>query len=101
MRWSASDRVAVETLPFLAGPELPWSEWAMRPSAIALLVEEMVRGRRAVVELGSGVSTIVLARAAHELGARLVSSPRCATRAPAASSCWSSMAPLPPTHPTC
>jgi hypothetical protein len=45
----------------------------MRPSAIALLVEEMARGRRAVVELGCGVSTIVLARAARELGARLVS----------------------------
>jgi Methyltransferase domain len=45
----------------------------MRPSAIALLVEEMARGRRAVVELGCGVSTIVLARAARELGGRLVS----------------------------
>jgi Methyltransferase domain len=45
----------------------------MRPSAIALLVEEMERGRASVVELGSGVSTIVLARAARELGVRLVS----------------------------
>jgi hypothetical protein len=73
MRWSAGDRAAVRTLPLFAGPEVPWSEWAMRPSAIVLLVEEMERGRRAVVELGSGVSTIVLARAARDLDAHLVS----------------------------
>jgi hypothetical protein len=40
---------------------------------MALLVEEMQRGRRSVVELGSGVSTIVLARAARELGAQILS----------------------------
>jgi hypothetical protein len=45
----------------------------MRPSAIALLVEEMEQGGASVVELGSGVSTIVLARAARELGVQLVS----------------------------
>src|SRR5918996_5115138 len=72
-RWKANDLVASGELPFFAGPELPWSDWAMRPSAIALLVEEMERGRGSVVELGSGVSTIVLARAARELGAQLVS----------------------------
>ena len=72
-RWEANDLVAARELPFFAGPELPWSDWAMRPSAIALLVEEMERGRASVVELGSGVSTIVLARAARELGAKLVS----------------------------
>jgi Methyltransferase domain len=65
--------MALETLPCFAGPPLPWSEWAMRPSAIALLVDEIRLGRRAVVELGSGVSTIVLARAARELEAHLVS----------------------------
>ena len=72
-RWEENDAVALRTVPFLRGPALPWSDWAMRPSAIALLVEEMKRGRESVVELGSGVSTIVLARAARELGARFVS----------------------------
>src|ERR687892_2657737 len=72
-RWEENDAVALRTVPFLRGPALPWSDWAMRPSAIALLVEEMKRGRGSVVELGSGVSTIVLARAARELGAQLVS----------------------------
>jgi hypothetical protein len=60
-------------VPFFAGPELPWSDWAMRPSAISLVVDEMRGGRRALVELGSGASTVVLARAARELGARIVS----------------------------
>jgi Methyltransferase domain len=72
-RWEERDLVALRTLPFLRGPDLPWSDWAMRPTAIAQLVEEMERGRRSAVELGSGVSTIVLARAARELGTRLVS----------------------------
>jgi hypothetical protein len=72
-RWGANDIDAARTLPFFAGPELPWSDWAMRPSAIALLVDEMRGGRRRVVELGSGGSTVILARAARELGARIVS----------------------------
>jgi Methyltransferase domain len=55
------------------GPPLPWSDWAMRPTAIALLVGELERGRRHVVELGSGVSTIVLARAARESGGHVIS----------------------------
>jgi Methyltransferase domain len=72
-RWGEADRAAVRSLACFAGPALPWSDWAMRPTAIALLVAEVERGRRNVVELGSGVSTIVLARAAHEPGARVVS----------------------------
>jgi hypothetical protein len=72
-RWAANDLAVARTLPVFHGPELPWSDWAMRPSAIALLVDEMRSGRRQVVELGSGSSTVVLARAARELGARIVS----------------------------
>jgi Methyltransferase domain len=72
-RWAANDLAAARGLPFFDGPELPWSDWAMRPAAIALLVDEMRVGRRRVVELGSGVSTVILARGARELGARIVS----------------------------
>jgi predicted O-methyltransferase YrrM len=59
----------------VAGPdvfgELPWSDWALRPEALALLVAEVGRGRRQIVECGSGVSTIVLARALRDGGGRL------------------------------
>jgi hypothetical protein len=72
-RWEPADVAAARAVPFFAGPELPLSDWAMRPSAIALMVDEIRGGRREVVELGSGVSTVVLARAARELGARIVS----------------------------
>jgi Methyltransferase domain len=72
-RWGPEDVAAVRTGPFFGGPDLPWSDWAMRPSAIAVLVDEMRSGPREVVELGGGVSTVVLARAARELGARIVS----------------------------
>ena len=72
-RWHANDLAAIRERPFRDGPELPWSNWAMRPAAIALLLDEMRRGRRAVVELGSGASTVIFARAARELGGRVVS----------------------------
>jgi predicted O-methyltransferase YrrM len=58
-----------------AGPdafgELPWSDWALRPEALELLLAEVGRGRRRIVECGSGVSTIALARALHGCGGRL------------------------------
>jgi hypothetical protein len=53
-RWGSNDVEAARAVRFFDGPELPWSDWAMRPSAIALLVDEMRGGRRRVVELGSG-----------------------------------------------
>lgn len=45
----------------------------MRPAALALLVAEIERGRRTIVELGSGASTVVLARAARRHSVALVS----------------------------
>lgn len=44
----------------------------MRPAALAAIVEA-IRPGAVVVELGSGASTVVIARAARGLGARLVS----------------------------
>lgn len=55
----------------VASDGLPWSDWALRPEALAALVSELERGRREVVECGSGVSTIVLARALRDRGGRL------------------------------
>ena len=46
-----------------AGPELPWSDWAMTPAGLAAVCAEIEDGdRRQIVELGPGVSTIVIAR---------------------------------------
>jgi predicted O-methyltransferase YrrM len=72
----ATDLRALEELrPLLgAGGYLPWTEGALRPAALAVVCNEIVLAeRRELVELGSGVSTIVLARLARERGLRLTS----------------------------
>ena len=72
--WDDADREALEVLrPLLdAGGYLPWTEGAMRPAALVLVCNEIALGsRREIVELGSGVSTIVLARLLRERGGRL------------------------------
>jgi predicted O-methyltransferase YrrM len=50
--------------PLLAGANyLPWSTGAMRPAGLVLVCNEIVlRNRTRIVECGSGVSTVVLAR---------------------------------------
>jgi predicted O-methyltransferase YrrM len=51
-----------------AGAFLPWTEGAMSPAGLATVATEVALAeRRVVVELGSGVSTVVLARLAREL----------------------------------
>lgn len=51
------------------GPYLPWSTGSMRPAAMVAVCNEIVHGRRrTVVECGSGVSTVVLARLLRQLG---------------------------------
>lgn len=61
--------------PLLDGyPYLPWNEGALRPAALVAVVNEIVLGeRRVVVELGSGVGSIVLARLLRERGGELMS----------------------------
>ena len=74
--WDDADRDALEILrPLLdAGGYLPWSEWALRPAALAAVCNEIVvADRREVVELGSGVSTVVLGRLLAQQGGRLTS----------------------------
>jgi hypothetical protein len=58
--------------PLLAdGGFLPWSEGAMSPAGLATVAcETSFAERRMIVELGSGVSTVVLARLARQLGGR-------------------------------
>lgn len=57
-----------------AGPYLPWSEGALRPAALVKIANEIVLGnRRSVVELGSGLSTIVIARLLRDYGGVLTS----------------------------
>ena len=75
-QWDAADLEALEILrPLLdAGGYLPWTEGALRPAALAVVCSEIVlAGRRELVELGSGVSTVVLARLARERELRLTS----------------------------
>lgn len=56
-----------------AGGFLPWSEGAMSPAGLATVAAEVsFAERREIVELGSGVSTVVLARLARQLGGRVV-----------------------------
>jgi len=72
--WTEADREALEVLrPLLdAGGYLPWTEGALRPAALAAVCNEIaLAGRTEVVELGSGVSTVVLARLLRERGGRL------------------------------
>lgn len=47
----------------LPGPELPWGAGAMLPAGLSIVIDDIVRNdRRAVVELGSGLSTVLLGR---------------------------------------
>jgi Methyltransferase domain len=72
--WDAADLEALEILrPLLdAGGYLPWTEGALRPSALVVVCNEIVLADRLeIVELGSGVSTIVLARLMREREGRL------------------------------
>ena len=51
------------------GNYLPWSSGTMRPAGLVLVCNEIVhRGRMRIVECGSGVSTVVLARLLRQRG---------------------------------
>ncbi len=74
--WDDADLHALEVLrPLLdTGGYLPWTEGALRPAALAAVCNEIVfADRRLIVELGSGVSTVVLARLLRERGGQLIS----------------------------
>jgi predicted O-methyltransferase YrrM len=74
--WDASDVEALALLrPLLdAGGYLPWQEAALRPAALAVICDEIVLAdRREVVELGAGISTVLLARLLREREGRITS----------------------------
>jgi predicted O-methyltransferase YrrM len=76
-KWNETDIIAMSALGALSGPFLPWNSWAMRPGALLTVLDEIaVRRRRSIVEIGSGVSTILIGRLLRDEkipGARLVS----------------------------
>lgn len=68
-KWDHNDLVALSSLGALGCQYVPWSAWSMRPSAVATLVNEIaLSGRRSILELGAGTSTIYLARAVAHWG---------------------------------
>jgi predicted O-methyltransferase YrrM len=68
------DLRALELLrPLLPPVYLPWTDAAIRPAALAAVCNDVVvRRRRVVVELGSGITTVVLSRLLAGVGGRLV-----------------------------
>jgi predicted O-methyltransferase YrrM len=74
--WSTTedDVIALQALQSLGGRYLPWSAWAMRPSGLLAVLNEVVLGsRERILECGSGISTIYLARLLADRGGRAVS----------------------------
>jgi Methyltransferase domain len=70
--WMLDTRAAVELSRMGLG-YMPWSAAALRPAAVAGLVNEViVNNRRTVVEFGCGVSTLYLAKVLSGCGGRLV-----------------------------
>ena len=64
-----SDADASFALGALPGPYLPWSSGSMRPAGLVEVCNDVVlHDRRSIVELGSGVSTVMLARLLAQLG---------------------------------
>lgn len=68
------DARAATELSRLGLPYLPWSNSAMRPAAVATIVNDViVNGRRSAVEFGAGISTLYIARTIHANGGRILS----------------------------
>ncbi|HUS15988.1 MAG TPA: class I SAM-dependent methyltransferase [Chloroflexia bacterium] len=66
------DILAMQVLAPLSSRYLPWAQAAMRPSAIAALLNEIViNRRRRVVECGGGVSTFYIGRLLSRQGGHL------------------------------
>lgn len=73
---AATDAGALTRLAALPGPFVPWSAYSMRPTAIADILSDIcLYDRRAIVECGSGNSTIYMARLIRQRGseARVIS----------------------------
>lgn len=72
-RAELDDDAAWHVLGPLLTPYLPWSTGALRPSGLVTVLNEIwFRRPRLVLELGSGMSTIVTGRLLRELGTGLL-----------------------------
>jgi len=68
------DVLAKQSLAAVFNGYLPWSNASMRPSALQLLLNDiMLNGRTTLVEFGSGLSTVILGTFAAKHGAKIVS----------------------------
>jgi hypothetical protein len=66
------DLRALQVLAPLAGAYVPWGPFAMRPSALVTVLDEiLVARRRRIVELGGGVSTLYIGRLLRRAGGHL------------------------------
>jgi hypothetical protein len=66
------DMLAIQVLAPLSSNYLPWSQAAMRPSAIvAVLNDIIINNRTHVVECGGGISTFYIARLLRERGGHI------------------------------
>jgi hypothetical protein len=66
------DTHAMQALEPLSRKYAPWNAFAMRPAGLAAVLNDIVaNGRTHVVECGSGVSTLYIARLLSERGGRL------------------------------
>ena len=64
-----SDVDASFALRALPGPYLPWGSGSMRPAGLVEVCNDVVLNDRCnIVELGSGVSTVMVARLLAQLG---------------------------------
>jgi Methyltransferase domain len=62
-KWRDNDLFAFQVLQGLPGGYLPWSKCSLRPSALVVVLNDILtNGRRTIVECGSGVSTVYMAR---------------------------------------
>jgi predicted O-methyltransferase YrrM len=63
------DAIAISELMKIDMPYLPWTGAALRPSAIKIILNDIiVNNRKNILELGGGVSTYYLAKFANENG---------------------------------
>lgn len=68
-KFSFEDFLAMQTLVPMISGFLPWTRFSLRPVAlVSVLVEVVVRERCRILEMGSGVSTLLLAAVLREQG---------------------------------
>lgn len=66
-KWRDNDLFALQALQALPGGYLPWSKCSLRPAALAVVLNDVLTNRRrTIVECGSGISTIYVARLLRE-----------------------------------